>query len=180
MTKPKKIQELCLTNASKRFSITLGVVMVKVHYRGVDYDCDTADEAFELGQRISQDREELAEYKQGITHALYGTKRRHVWKAKYFEKFIESLGEPQQCILKFLVRESVVRDEELRKLMGIESNQQLAGILSGISKQAAALNVPARSVFTINNESNSGNIEKWYLIAEEFMDIAKQMNWPEE
>jgi hypothetical protein len=62
----------------------------------------------------------------------------------------------------------------------LETNKQLAGVLSGISKQAAAHDIPARAVYKIERESKSGALTKTYLAALEFLQIANQMNWPDE
>ena len=52
------------------------------------------------------------------------------------------------------------------------SNKQLAGILSGLSKQAAACHLSAREVFTIENESKAGETSKTYVIARHFLAMA--------
>ena len=67
---------------------------------------------------------------------------------------------------------------QLRHAVGVETNQQLAGILSGLSKQAAACHLPAREVFTIENESKSGETTKTYVIARHFLETATANNWP--
>jgi hypothetical protein len=56
----------------------------------------------------------------------------------------------------------------------------LAGVLSGISKQAGANNISARSVFNIENESKSGEVTKTYVVSLDFLRIANEMNWPDQ
>jgi CRP-like cAMP-binding protein len=102
------------------------------------------------------------------------------WTRESFWEFVEAVGEPQQRILKMLVKQHRATDEQLRKALKVDSNQQLAGILSGISKQAGAQNVPARAVYTIENESSAGNVTKTYVVAIDFLRIATEMNWPED
>jgi hypothetical protein len=100
-----------------------------------------------------------------------------VWNNRLFWKFVDSLGERQKEVLQVLRSTSKISDADLRKALGVQSNQQLAGILSGISKQAAALDIPARSVYKIENEFKSGETQKFYKIAGEFRWIATRNNW---
>ena len=102
------------------------------------------------------------------------------WTADLFWKFIQSLGKLQERALGQLVRQHMATDEQLRQFLNLETNKQLAGVLSGISKQAAAHDIAARSVFKIERESNRGTVTKTYLAALEFLQIANQMNWPDE
>ena len=74
----------------------------------------------------------------------------------------------------------LVSAEELRKVLKLDGNQALAGVLSGISKQAGSLNIPARSVYTVEDERRSGELHKTYVAANDFLRIANDMNWPEE
>jgi hypothetical protein len=72
-----------------------------------------------------------------------------------------------------------VTDEELRRALNVSGNQALAGVLSGISKQAAALNIPARAIFGFENLRNAGKRRSTYTVADKFLQIATDMNWPQ-
>jgi hypothetical protein len=87
------------------------------------------------------------------------------------------LGESQKLVLQALLKNDKLTDTRLRNLLHLESNKQLAGVLSGISKQAAAHDIPARAVFKIENESKSGKVTKSYVTAPEFSWIALENNW---
>lgn len=178
--KSKRVAKKSLTNACKRWILTLGDVMIKVKGpHGIDIECDTPDEAMEMLRRLSEERQEEYEFLQQSVELPAGTKRSHLWRVKTFQRFIEALGRPQIIALKELVQRVRVKDEELRNAVHVKSNQQLAGVLSGISKQAAALNIPARSIYTIENERQSGKVEKTYVVAADFWRMADKMNWPE-
>ena len=101
------------------------------------------------------------------------------WTGEKFWRLIESVGEPQKRLLELLVRKHRVSAEEMCKALELNSNQQLAGVLSGISKQAGSHDVPARAVFTIDNESRSGETTKTYVVAKmDFLKMATGQNWP--
>ena len=100
------------------------------------------------------------------------------WTPDKFVRFIDRLGTPQQTALAALVRRHHVTDEELRKVVKVSDNQALAGVLSGISKQAAALDVPARAIFSFENFRNAGKRRSTYSVSDKFSKIAADMHWP--
>ncbi|HXJ95094.1 MAG TPA: hypothetical protein VMT20_19820 [Terriglobia bacterium] len=186
MSTTKKDERKGLTHAPKRFIITLGSVMIRIKHEGVEIECDTVEEAEGVLKHIREEGAKMLKYEvpgliaddQDIGSIITGWTQVSRWKAETFQEFIESIGESQETALRMLVREKRVSDAELREELGVESNQQLAGILSGISKQAAALGIPARAVFTIENEFKSGKSSKSYVVARDFLEITKEMNWP--
>jgi len=100
------------------------------------------------------------------------------WTPKVFIAFIDRLGDSQQAALAALVTRRRITDEELRKGLKVSGNQALAGVLSGISKQAAALNIDARDIFSFENLRNAGKRRSTYTVADKFLDIASRMTWP--
>ena len=87
------------------------------------------------------------------------------WTPRVFSEFVQAIGSSQTTVLAWLVRHTRATDATLRQTVGVASNKQLAGILSGLSKQAAASHLSAREVFTIENESKAGETTKTYVIA---------------
>ena len=191
-----------LTYALKRRILMLEsiiAIVIKVPDRkGGMIECDTIDEARQILEILDQrDAEKSSREKIEIsrTPGLLSTMEResplsrigaHIedqvevsaWSKDSFWKFIESLGEPQVKLLSLLVRQKKASDEDIRKLLNVDGNQALAGVISGISKQAARQNVSARAVYTIEDERKAGERSKTYVIAKDFAFVASQMNWP--
>jgi len=142
--------------------------MIRIEYKGAQIFCNDAREAQEVLRFIA------GETDRGSYNAT-----KNPWDAKLFWKFVESLGQKQRQILQYLLQESW-SDEDLRTVLGAASNQALAGLLSGISKQAAALSIPARAVYKIENESKGGETVKSYIVAPEFAQAARENNWADE
>src|SRR3954469_13822535 len=86
-----------------------------------------------------------------------------IWTVEMYWRLIERLGEKQVTLLDCL-NDGPRTDAQLRGDFSLKSNQQLAGILSGISKQAAALGIPARSVFKIEKEYQAGEVITTYVL----------------
>ena len=161
-----------LTNAPERASVALGSVMIRIHHMGCDIDCDTVAEAASLLRQLAKDHEARADRHRDMYGGVH-------WNASLFSSFVESLGDTQKTILSLLVRNQKTTDVDLRAALGLGTNQKLAGVLSGISKQAGALNVPARSIYTVEDERKSGVLTRTYAITRDFGMFAKEMNWPE-
>ncbi len=147
-------------------------------------ECQDADEANKILDHLGiEDRRELEKSRTSFADVLSRFLRGDLMQAGYwnrenFWKFIDSLGEPQRQLLTQLVQRCKISDEEVREILGINTNIELGGILSGVSKKAAALNIPARAVYVIENESKSGETTKSYVVAIGFLKIAIEMNWP--
>jgi hypothetical protein len=141
--------------------------MIRIDYKGAVIQCSDAREAQEILRFIANE------------NSRYGTPSNSPWDAKLFWKFVESLGTKQRDILKLLLSESL-SDQDLRAALGVTSNQQLAGLLSGLSKQAAGLGIQARAVYKIETEFKGGETKKSYAIAPEFAYAAQENNWGDE
>jgi hypothetical protein len=177
--KPSNRRTKRLTNAGKRRIVTLASAMsIKIPYNGQYILCDSADEAIKMLEYLKSDKKIMRRVPAfaGITDLLTMTVT-SPWTRESFWQFMESLGESQKHVLAVLVAQKKATDEELRKALKLENNQALAGVLSGISKQAGALNVPARAVYSIQDERKGGELSKTYAIASEFLAIANEMNW---
>lgn len=96
------------------------------------------------------------------------------WTPQRFLAFLESLGPVQRDLLGYLVRNERASDEELREAAGVETNQALAGILSGISKRTLAVGVSPRDVFSLYKQRRPGGRSSTYAITESFLFMANE------
>lgn len=160
--------------------------VIKFRYRGIEVECSTEAEAKSVLGHIAEEDEKRRLQNRSLLEAaiasVAGMNKPETtpWTRDLFWKFIESLGDSQKRVLSQLIFKRSLRDEELRQFLHLDNNKQLAGVMSGISKQAAAHSVPARAVYKIENESKSGEVTKTYVISLDFLQIANQMNWPDE
>lgn len=165
-----------LTNAGKRYRM-LASVMIRIPYKGRVIECSTAAEAIELLKHIDAEERPQRTVLSALASLGESLNSKSVWTRQLFWKFIESLGDAQIRILSLLVKKQKVSDAELRKALKLDSNQALAGVLSGISKQAGALNIAARSVYVVEDERKEGELTKTYGVAQDFLQTAVEMNW---
>jgi hypothetical protein len=159
--------------------------MVKITDRsGRVIECQDATEAIAMLQYLHNEDLKASDktsvpFAELASFVLVGDKNQALyWNRENFWKFIDALGETQKLLLSHLVQHRKMSDEEMRKNVGVKTNLELGGILSGVSKQAGAHNIPARAVYTIENETQGGETKKSYVIAYDFLRIASEMNWP--
>jgi len=158
--------------------------MILIQHGATIIKCDTPEEAERIIAYLKKEDKKEAS-KSPLVRAMESMIGPTVhtvnpWTFKRFFDFIEALGDPQKETVRLLVTKHRMTDEQLRKALKVANNQQLAGILSGISKQAASLGMAARDVFTIENESKAGEVTKTYVAANRFLETAKECNWPDE
>jgi hypothetical protein len=178
-----------LTNAWQRRNLTLPSVMIRITHHGTVIECSSSSEAIAVLKYLSGEESKKIEHRtpglaafspDTVLSTLFGASTvTSAWTRESFWKFLENLGDGQKQILSLLVQKGKATDEEMRGMLKLDSNQALAGVLSGISKQAAVLNIPARAVYRVEDERKAGELTKTYAIAQDFLRIANEMNWPE-
>jgi len=152
---------------------------IKFKYRGAEVTADTPEEAAKLLSLI-QANEEM----EGISRffALGPTPdgilaAQSVWTPALFNNLLERLGDKPKKALELIVRNGYAFDDDLRTALEVPNNQALAGVLSGISKQAQSLGISPRTVFTVKGYRRDGKRWSRYDIAADFLDTAVQMGW---
>jgi hypothetical protein len=158
----------------------LQIMPITIHYGDLVLVADTPEEAARLAgllQGIDTGSDDDAGG-HSIGEISAAADESVAWTPELFEAFLRRLGDSQKTALAVLVTHQYVTDEHLRKELGVSGNQALAGVLSGISKQAAALGFSARNVFNFENFRKVGRRRSLYRVAEEFAEITAKMNWP--
>jgi hypothetical protein len=195
--KPEAIKRLTYDGKRNNLIVASVVIfMIRVpNNEGGMIECSTAEEAIEVLKFLSSESEKKSAERHkrerieisrkpgplsaaGIAEQLGDKVEVSAWSKDSFWKFVESLGELQVKVLSYLLRNKKASDEEIRKLLKVDGNQALAGVLSGISKQAANHGVSARAVYTVEDERKGGDLFKTYAISNDFAFVASQMNWP--
>lgn len=102
------------------------------------------------------------------------------WTAQEFTEFTDRIRTTQRRLLGRLLEfgPASLTDERLRADLGIVNNQALAGVLSGISKTALALNLEPARVYLSRTQYRKGKPVRSYRIASGFLRTAMKMGWP--
>jgi len=184
-----------LTYAAKRYSIALGsiILVIKIPYKDKYIECSTLEEATGVLRHLVEEEIKCKQIvlrksyvpKEDVDeilreqNAFYESVVASAWTRESFCRFIESIGDLQKQVLALLVSNREQSDDVLRKALKMNSNQALAGVLSGISKQAGILNISPRAVYIMKDERRGRVLHKTYVVADDFLHVCHEMNWPE-
>jgi hypothetical protein len=121
-------------------------------YKGLEVICETA-----------QDLDALAS---GTSSNGHGRTRKPRTQHKNVKRLVREVGEKQQLLLSLLLkaRPSSVTDQQLREGLGLESNKGLAGVFSGLSKQAKGVGIAPDSLI-LKSASRNGSGDRTYQYA---------------
>ncbi len=120
--------------------------MIRIEHNGMTYLCDTVDEAVRLGQSLQVALPRIED--KFAAEAIPPVAR--MWTPDLYRRFYERLSEPQRRVLDVFMDRGTVRADYLCERAGVPSSQALAGILSGMSRQAVSLGLSPRMVFEID------------------------------
>lgn len=107
-----------------------------------------------------------------------------VWTEDRFREFTEHLRGPgklkQRRLLKVLIdNPNGVSDQVLRSEVGARNNNVLAGVITGIVKNAGKVRVPPQGVYRRTQVDVGGITGYKYRLAPSFVEMARQLGWPE-
>jgi hypothetical protein len=140
----------------------------EIEHRGRIIRCQTAEAATRLLQLLEQ--EDVA-------------KDSLPWSSRDFAEFTERVQLRQRKLLARLLEygpTSWLSSEKLRSLLGVSGNQALAGVLSGITKVAMALDIAPERVYLQTTRFKQGKPERYYRVASGFLRGAAERGWPSE
>ncbi len=104
------------------------------------------------------------------------------WSAHEFNDFVGRLRYFQRRALGRLIKGKAkeVTDVELREAIPVGTNQGLAGVLSGLTKVAAALDIEPERVYQQKTVYKSGKPQRTYRATSALYKAAGEADWPSE
>lgn len=167
-----RTQDFVLDNALRNLYCSLrlkkgAVVAIEFEHHGKKYRADTAKEAADL-QRLL-DKQDLDQGAQPIRH----------WPADVALEFLENLGELQQRFLAVLSQGASVQSEMVVRALGLDSEIALAGVISGLSKQAKKANVNPHNIYFVDVEWTGKTKQRYFRMMNDFREALLELNWPD-
>jgi hypothetical protein len=137
----------------------------EVEYKGVTIRCDTPQEAVEVARLLGGEPD----------HPHFAP-----WRVDEFTEFVQRIHFAQRRLLSILMKAKgqAVKDAQLSSMMGVSGNQALAGILSGVTKIAKAMDLEPSRIYYQRTEYNQGSPERRYYITPAFLKAAEDVSWP--
>src|SRR5215472_8949080 len=131
----------------------------EVEYKGVIVRCATPEEAAKVARLLGGEPEN-PEYTP--------------WRVDEFTDFVDRIQVTQRRLLATLLkmRGQSMPDWQLCGQLGLSSNQALAGVLSGVTKVAKAMNIEPKRIYVQQTEYNQGVPERRYWVTSAFQKAA--------
>ncbi len=128
--------------------------MIKVSHEGVDYYCETADEAVILGAKLRGVPHSGSKKASHSEESITGSR----WTFTRFQSFIAQLRDRQRRFLSLVLNSpDGVTDSSLRQSLGVNSNKGFGPILTGISRRAKKAGVSLQDILSSEKVQLSAN-----------------------
>ena len=163
----------------RTLSTTGGLLLaIRFSYHGRRYEADTAEEAKRLVELLESADTERAKRDPDFARKLL--LRKAGWNDDKFWSFVNGIGEMQAKFLEAICDNDYhpTFAEELAEKLELKSQVSLAGVISGLSKQAKHLGVRINDVFQVNTYWHGKKKQRLFTVTEAFREIAKENAWP--
>lgn len=153
---------------------------IEFKHNGRIWRADTPEEAIQLRQQLEEYDE--ADYASGDEPSIVED---DVWTSDTVVELLKGAGHLQKNLLKFLFEKAEkfpslpVDSSEIVKALKIDSEEALAGVLSGLSKHLKKIGRQPSELYTVNVQwTKDGKIRRFQLKGS-FRWAATQLGWPD-
>jgi hypothetical protein len=151
------------------------IVAIEFMHRGKRYKADTAGEAAEMRQLLEQQDREAGTTSFGFLSAFLP----RMWNPDEALELVEGLGELQKEFLAKLMAGASLPSEMLYLSMKLDSEVALAGVISGLSKQARKMGHNSRELYEVQVEWTGKTKERFFRIQPGFKMALDEIGWPD-
>lgn len=178
MTATEK-RNFALDNTLRYLYITLRnkrkpLMAIEFRHNGRLWRADTPEEAIALRERLeAHDRSELHD---GADPSGFDS---DIWTPDLTVELLEGLGQRQKEFLKLLYKRQEVTSTEAANHLKLASEVSLAGVLSGLSKQAKRLEMKPWQLYLTTVEWDGKEKTRTFKLSNAFRTAAGEIGWPE-
>lgn len=151
---------------------------IRFTHDGKRWEADTAEEAIRLREAL-----ETASLRQKSADGeRLQLSEQNAWTPDVFTEFVESIPPLGQQFLKVLMAQPqvLIPSTEINKALGFKKHIELAGVLSGLSKQLKKLGMRPHQLYFVDVSWNGKQKERGFAIDREFLLAAEEIGWPED
>jgi len=147
----------------------------KVWIGSVAIDCDTADEALELARRAEGETAPSLRARHSENTGNEGSR----WNEKRAQEFFRLIEGKQRKLIDALIEHKDGRtDEQLRQLLSLDNGKQLAGVFTGMWKNAKKVGADPGELYIRKPVSIGGKRIHEYFLTDSFRNVASQAAKP--
>lgn len=149
----------------------------KIHYKDVVIECNTVEEALQFTSHLKSVKVEAVQKEHSENNlersAVGGSSR---WTEKRLKEFLNLAKNSQQ----YKVIESLLDSPDgrtlpqLLSLLGATNGRILAGVFSGMAKNAKKVGVDYKDLYICNRVSIGGEMQKEYKLTDSFRSAVER------
>jgi hypothetical protein len=153
------------------------LVAIRFTYRGRHYEADTPQEAIRL-QEILEGRD-LKRSRHDSFLARKLEQERDQWDEAKFWQLMASIGKMQTLFLAaLLIAGEKATGDKIAKALGLKTQESLAGVLSGLSKQLGKLQLKPSNLYLVETNWQGGKKIRYFWATGGFEAMAEEVDWP--
>jgi len=151
--------------------------MIEFKHNGRIWKADTVDEAIALRRKL--ENEDRAMWEAGEEIPVWQEEKKQVWSPDTVTDLLRHVGPQQEKLLRTLADGNHIASEEILKTLGLKSEESLAGVLSGLSKQLKKLTIPVSELYAVRVQWTGKTKKRSFWLTREFRDAAEELGWPD-
>ena len=152
--------------------------MIEFKHNGRIWKTDTVDEAIALRRKL--ENEDRALWEAGEEIPTWEEERKQAWSPDIVTDLLKHVGSQQKKFLRFLAEGNHKKSEEILEALGLKSEESLAGVLSGLSKQLKKLGIPVSELYAVQVEWTGKAKKRFFWLTREFQSAAEELGWPDQ
>lgn len=138
---------------------------------GVPIQCETASEAIELARQAGGEQPHAGKGSHDKTAAVAGSR----WTEQRVREFFKVIKEKQRKLVDALLETpDAVTDDQLCKQLGLGDGRSLAGVFTGLWKNAKKVGADPKELYKRNGITIGDKRQVEYTLAESFRAAAKK------
>ena len=151
----------------------LQLMAIEFKYKGTTWRADTPEEAVALRNELEKSDKAFEPAFERMDHLA------DFWTPDKFMDLVNGIGPLQQRLLVTIARKPGITSSELVRALGVNSDVALAGVISGLSKQAKQLGVEPKHLFQINVTWKGKTKTRTFILDDFFLGAGADQNWPD-
>jgi hypothetical protein len=148
---------------------------IEFKHGGRTWRADTPEEAIALRKEL-----EDADFIACLQEPPLPSYQENVWTHDTAMELLNGLGGAQRALLKLLYEHDKLTSGQLRRALRLDSEVALAGVLSGLSKQAKKAGVGPSDLYSVTVSWTGKEKTRTFQMSKDFGWAAKELGRPDE
>lgn len=170
-------RQIPLDNALRYLYDTLrniGIGMaIEFKHAGRTWRADTPEEAIALRRQL-EEADDFSAWLENPVDSL----PKSAWTHDAVMELLQALGPQQQSFLRTLLELGKLTSDEIRRALHLESEIALAGVISGLSKQAKKAGFAPSDLYSVSVSWSGKDKTRTFELSEQFGRAAEELGWP--